>query len=425
MTPQQALDRIGRYNERLNAFVRVFDPPLTGEAPGEPTFAVKDLMDVAGVPTGGGARTPLDPNPKDHAVVVERLLQAGWSAVGKTNTVELAYGAWGTNQAVGGPWNPWDADVQRAPGGSSSGSAVAVASGLCDLALGSDTGGSVRIPAAVCGIVGLKPGQGLVSLKGVHPLSPSLDTVGVLTPTVAAAARGLEIISGPDGAQAVRGAFDAEAAVCGKVEGRRLAATAPEDLGELDPDVAWLYLEALERLRGAGLKVEMVHPPATKDASFTANGMLMSGESWRAWGERIQQHGEQMDPWVVRRISAGRRFSDEELRAALRQRSKDQAVFHTWLAQFDGLVSPTCPIPAQSIAKVDETTSPLSHLTRGANYFDLPGITVPCGLTREGMPAGLQILGQPQDEASVVTFGAVFEKVSGWDRRAPDLSGFS
>ncbi|HEX7947794.1 MAG TPA: amidase, partial [Phenylobacterium sp.] len=153
MTPVDALARIRRYDPRLKAFVRVFDPPLAGETEGGPTIAIKDLMDIEGVPTGGGAQVPLDASPARHAVVVQRLLQAGWSVVGKTHTVELAYGGWGTNRAVGAPWNPWDAKTHRAPGGSSSGSAVAVAAGLCDAALGSDTGGSVRIPAAVCGVV--------------------------------------------------------------------------------------------------------------------------------------------------------------------------------------------------------------------------------------------------------------------------------
>src|SRR5207253_7246220 len=147
------------------------------------------------------------------------LLEAGWTAIGKTQTVELAYGGWGTNRAVGGPRNPWDASVARAPGGSSSGSAVAVAAGFCDAALGSDTGGSVRIPAAVCGVVGLKPGRGLVSLKGVHPLSPALDTLGAIARDVATAARMLGVMSGPDGAAAERPPFDAEAALAGEARG--------------------------------------------------------------------------------------------------------------------------------------------------------------------------------------------------------------
>jgi aspartyl-tRNA(Asn)/glutamyl-tRNA(Gln) amidotransferase subunit A len=422
MSPDEALARIRRYDGRLNAFVRVFDPAL-GDGDG-PAFAIKDLFDVKGVPTGGGAQVPLAENPAAHAVVVQKLLSAGWRAVGKTQTVELAYGGWGTNRAVGAPWNPWDAEVHRAPGGSSSGSAVAVAAGLVDAALGSDTGGSVRIPAATCGVVGLKPGRGLVSLKGVHPLSPALDTVGTLAKDVATAARMLGVISGPDGETAVRGPFDAEAALTMELDGRRLAAVPLDHLGEVDADVGRLYLAALDRLRKTGLTVQMVRPPKALDDSFAPNGLLMAAEGWRIWRERIEAHGKVMDPWIVRRFEVGRDVSDERLAQAHAQRAESQAEFHAWLAAYDGLLTPTCPIPGPPMDQVDETISPLSRLTRAANYLDLPGITVPCGLTGEGMPAGLQILGRPRDEATVVALGAAFEAVSGWNGRAPDLSGF-
>ncbi len=424
MTSAAALACIRRFDPQLNAFVQVFDPPLLGDQVDGPTVAIKDLFDIAGVPTGGGARVPLDPAPVRHAIVVERLLHAGWTVVGKTQTVELAYGGWGTNRAVGAPWNPWDARVHRAPGGSSSGSAVAVASGCCDAALGSDTGGSVRIPAAICGVVGLKPGRGLVSLEGVHPLSPSLDTVGTLARDVATAGRALAVISGPDGAAATRDPFDAEAALSTDVHGRRLAALPIEGLGELHPDVARLYLEALDRLRAAGLRVEIVEPPQALDQSFAPNGLLMAGEGFRIWRDRIERYGALMDPWIVRRFEAGREISDERLAQAHLQRVADQATFHAWLEDYDGLLSPTCPIPAPPMDSIDETTSPLSRLTRAANYLDLPGISVPCGLTDEGLPVGLQILGQSGDEPSVVALGAAFERVSGWDGRSPDLSGF-
>jgi aspartyl-tRNA(Asn)/glutamyl-tRNA(Gln) amidotransferase subunit A len=425
MTPDEALARIRRYDGRLKAFVTVFDPPLLGEDLDGPVFAIKDLFDVAGVPTGGGARVPLDANPARHALAVQRLLQAGWSAVGKTHTVELAYGGWGTNRAVGAPRNPWDAGVHRVPGGSSSGSAVAVAAGLCDGALGSDTGGSVRIPAAICGVVGLKPGRGLVSLKGVHPLCPALDTVGTLARDVATAARMLAAISGPDGAAAVREPLDAEAALSAEVRGRRLAALPLDALGQVDPDVARLYGEAIGRLRDLGLSVETVEPPAVLEQSFAANGLLMAGEGWRIWRERIQRWRDEMDPWIVRRFEAGRDVTDEQLADAHVRRAADQRAFHTWLAEYDGLLSPTCPIPAPPIDDVDEATSPLSRLTRAANYLDLPAITVPCGLCAGGLPAGLQILGRPTDEAGVVALGAAFERVSDWNGRSADLSGFA
>ncbi len=422
MSPDEALVRIRRYDSRLKAFVRTFDPAL-GAGDGL-TFAIKDLFDVKGVPTGGGARVPLAEDPAANAVVVQKLLDAGWRAVGKTHTVELAYGGWGTNRAVGAPWNPWDASVHRAPGGSSSGSAVAVAAGLADAALGSDTGGSVRIPAATCGVVGLKPGRGLVSLLGVHPLSPALDTVGAIASNVETAARLLDVISGPDGSLATRGPFDAEAALAMDVEGRRLAAIPLDHLGEVDPDIGRLYLAALDRLRKTGVTVQMVRPPKALDESFAPNGLLMAGEGWRIWRERIEAHGDVMDPWIVRRFEVGRDISDERLEQAHAQRVEEQAQFHAWLSAYDGLLTPTCPIPGPPIEDVDENTSPLSRLTRAANYLDLPGISVPCGLTHDGMPAGLQIMGRPRDEATVVALGAAFERVSGWNGRKPDLSGF-
>ncbi|MBS0363208.1 MAG: amidase [Proteobacteria bacterium] len=423
MTPHDALDRIRRYDGRLKAFVQVFEPPL-GVGPG-PIFAIKDLFDVVGVPTGGGARVPLAKAPAANAVVVDKLLNAGWRAIGKTQTVELAYGGWGTNRAVGAPHNPWDHTIHRAPGGSSSGSAVAVAAGFCDAALGSDTGGSVRIPASTCGVVGLKPGRGLVSLAGVHPLAPSLDTVGALAKDVTTAARMLAVISGPDGANAMRGAFDAEAALSAEVEGQRVAAIPLEHLGEVDADVGRLYLAALERLRKTGVTVQMVRPPKALDESFAPNGLIMAGEGWRIWRERIETHRDVMDPWIVRRFEVGRDISDAQLAEAHDRRAADQREFHGWLSAYDGLVTPTCPIPGPPMDQVDETISPLSRLTRAANYLDLPGISVPCGLTSEGMPAGLQILGNPRDEAAVVALGAAFEKVSGWNGRLPDLAGFA
>jgi aspartyl-tRNA(Asn)/glutamyl-tRNA(Gln) amidotransferase subunit A len=423
MTPDEALTRIRAVDGRLQAFVRVFDPPLGGG--GGPVFAVKDLFDVAGVPTGGGARVPLVEAPPAHAVAVRRLLEAGWRAVGKVQTVELAFGGWGVNRAVGGPRNPWDAAIARVPGGSSSGSGVAVAAGLCDAALGSDTGGSVRIPAAICGVVGLKPSRGLVSVTGVHPLSPALDTVGTLARDVATAATMLAAISGPDGAAAVRPPFDAAAALAAPVEGSRLAAIPLELLGEVDVDVGRLYLLALDRLRKAGVTVQMVRPPRALDDSFGPNGLMMAGEGWRIWRERIERHAEVMDPWIVRRFAAGREVTDERLARAHAQRAEDQAQFHAWLSAYDGLATPTCPIPAPPIAEVDEAASPLSRLTRAANYLDLPGVSVPMGLTRDGLPAGLQILGRPRDEATVVALGAAFERVSGWNSRVPDLAGFA
>jgi aspartyl-tRNA(Asn)/glutamyl-tRNA(Gln) amidotransferase subunit A len=282
----------------------------------------------------------------------------------------------------------------------------------------------VRIPSAVCGVVGLKPGRGLVSLKGVHPLAPALDTVGALARDVATAARMLGVISGPDGAAAVREPFDAEAALAFDVSDRRLAAIPLDHLGAVDADVGRLYLAALDHLRKTGVTVQMVRPPKALEDSFTPNGLLVAGEGWRIWRERIERHRAVMDPWIVRRFEAGRDISDDRLAEAHAQRSEDQAQFHAWLSAYDGLLTPTCPIAAPPIEAVDETISPLSRLTRAGNYLDLPAISAPCGLTSEGLPAGLQIMGRPRDETMVVALGAAFEQVSGWNGRVPDLTGF-
>ena len=419
MSPSQARARIDRYG-KLNAFTAVFEA-----APGDgPTFAVKDMIDFADVPTGGGGRSPLDPAPARHAAAVERLLEAGWAPVGKTQTVELAYGGWGTNRAVGAPWNPWSFQVHHAPGGSSSGSAVAVAAGLCDVALGTDTGGSVRIPAGACGVVGLKPGRGLVPLRGVHDLAPSLDTVGTLARSVAEAAQALAIISRPDGPEAGRGVFDAQAALARDTRGWRVAALAPHAIDDLEPEIGRLYGEAIEALRGAGIEVEVAAPPRPLSAYFEPNGVLMAAEGWRVRGAHIEARSSQMDPWIVSRFQAGRAITDAQLDAARGRRLEDQAEFHAWLAGYSALICPTSPIEAPPIATVDETISPFSSLTRAGNYLDLPAASVPCGLTAAGMPAGLQIMGGYQDEASVVALAAAFERVSGWNGRMPDLSGF-
>ena len=411
-------DPLRRLDARLHAFAHIFDPPL-GAAVG-PTFAVKDLIDVAGAPTGGGGRAPLAEAPERHAVVVERLLAAGWRCVGKTHTVELAYGGWGTNRAVGAPWNPWRADVHHAPGGSSSGSAVAVAAGLCDLALGTDTGGSVRIPAALCGVVGLKPGRDLVSLDGVHPLTPSLDTVGVLAPDVAAAARGLELIAGADGT----GRLDAETALATEPARLRLAAFAPDALGELDEEVEAAFRASLDRLRAAGATVEVAVAPHPLEFWFQPVTTLMAGEGWRVRRAHIERNAPLMDPWIVQRFRAGQAISDDALAEAQEVRRQHQAEMHAWFRRWDAVLLPTCPIAAPPLDAVDESVSPLSRLTRMANYLDLPAASVPCGLSDQGLPIGLQFVGGVRGETGVIAAAAAFERASEWRARKPDLSGF-
>ncbi len=150
----------------------------------------------------------------------------------------------------------------------------------------------------------------------------------------------------------------------------------------------------------------------------------MAGEGWRVRGAHLGRNRAVMDPWVAKRFEAGRMIDDARLTAAMQRRAEDQGRFHAWLSQYDALLSPTSPIAAPPLDRVDETTSPLSRLTRAANYLDLPAASLPCGLTDEGLPVGLQVMARPADEATMITLAAAFEAVLGWDGRGPDLSGF-
>ncbi|WP_235536688.1 amidase family protein, partial [Phenylobacterium sp. Root700] len=203
------------------------------------------------------------------------------------------------------------------------------------------------------------------------------------------------------------------------------AALAPEAIDDMEPQIARLYGLALDALRKAGVEIETAMPPRPLSAYFEPNGVLMAAEGWRVRGAHIEANADQMDPWIVSRFRMGRGITDAQLVAARARRVEDQAEFHAWLAGYSALVCPTCPIEAPPIAGVDETISPLSSLTRAGNYLDLPAATAPCGLTANGLPAGLQIMGGPADEASVVTLAAAFERASGWNSQAPDLTTFA
>ncbi len=282
----------------------------------------------------------------------------------------------------------------------------------------------MRIPSGVCGVVGLKPGRGLVSLLGVHPLSPALDTVGALARDVATAARMLGVISGPDGGAAERPQFDAEAALAMDIEGAKLAAIALDHLGEVDEEVGRLHLASLDRLRKAGVTVQMVRPPKAMEESFATNGFLMSGEGWRVWRERIETHREVMDPWIVRRFEAGREISDERLEQVHAQRAEDQAQFHDWIAAYDGLATPTCPIPRPAAGhdRRDHLPAQPAHPRRQ--------LSRPAGDQRPLRPDPRRLAGRAADRRRPARRGhgggarAAFEKVSGWNGRSPDLSGF-
>lgn len=436
---ETALNRIARVDPHLKAFACV-EPEWVQEeawrqdraAPIGPlaglTLAVKDLLDLRGLPTGGGCRTPVTADAPAHAAAVASLIQAGMLALGKTHTVELAFGTWGVNRATATPRNPWDASVVRVPGGSSSGSAVAVAAGLADGALGTDTGGSIRIPSALNNLAGLKPTGGRVPLTGCLELCPEMDTVGPMARTVERAARMLAAMQDPKAGPvqptaklARQAVFDADAALAAPVTGMVLAVLPDRLLDGVDAGVGAAYLRALRQMEALGARLVEVAPAIDPPACVEPSGLLLAGRAWRLWRGRVDRYGVEMDAGALGRLRNGEHVSDMELSRLVRVRGQEQARFHAWAQDYDAILTPTVPIPAPRLDAVDEGTLPFSRFVRMANWFDLPALALPCGADADGLPLSLQILSTPWREAALVTLGHAYQCATDWADRRPDI----
>ncbi|MFV3130562.1 amidase [Niveispirillum sp. KHB5.9] len=437
---ETALDRIARFDPHLRAFALV-EPewvreeawkqdraaakgPLAGR-----TLAVKDLLDLRGLPTGGGCRTAVVADAPAHAAAAASLMGAGMLALGKANTVELAFGTWGINRATTTPRNPWDAATVRVPGGSSSGSAVAVAAGLADAALGTDTGGSIRIPSALNNIVGLKPTRGRVPMAGCLPLCPELDTIGPMARTVEEVARMLAVMRDPaagpvePGPKLARQArFDDGEALAASPRGLVLAVLPDRFLDGVEGAVGAAYLAALARLEALGARLVEVAPAIDPVACVEPSGLLMAGRAWRLWWERIERYGSEMDGGVLGRLRGGQDVTDTELSRLIRVQGQEQTRFYAWAQDYDVLLTPTVPLTAPALADADEGRLPFSRYVRIANWLDLPGLAVPCGVDAGGMPISLQLLSTPWREGVLVTLGHAYQCDTDWADRRPDIN---
>lgn len=438
---ETALARIARFGPHLKAFALVESEWVREEAwrqdkvrPKGPlvglTLAVKDLLDLRGLPTGGGCRTAVVADAPAHADAAASLMGAGMLTLGKAHTVELAFGTWGINRATATPRNPWDAATVRVPGGSSSGSAVAVAAGLADAALGSDTGGSIRIPSALNNLVGLKPTSGRVPLGGCLPLCPELDTVGPMARTVERVARMLAVMRDPQAGPVKPGpklarqaAFDADAALAASPRGLTLAVLPDRLLDGVDHAVGAAYLDALSRLEALGAKLVEAAPAIDPPACVEPSGLLMAGRAWRLWRKRIERFGSEMDAGVLGRLRGGEDIPDTELSRLIRVQAQEQARFYAWAQDYDAILTPTVPIPAPALADADEGRLPFSRFVRMANWLNLPALAVPCGADAGGLPLSLQILSTPWREAVLVTLGHAYQCATDWADRRPDLEG--
>jgi len=382
--------------------------------------ALKDLIQTRGIRTTCGTLVLKDWVPDEDAAVARRLSDAGAVLLGKLHLHEFAFGPTGVNPHYGTPRNPWDRG--RMPGGSSSGSAVAVGAGLAAAALGTDTGGSVRIPASLCGIVGLKPTYGRVSRRGVLPLAWSLDHVGPMVRSVEDAALLLGVLAGQDPADpstTARPVPDYRAAMRGEIRGLRLGLPRELFFAHVDPEVEAAVRAAARALEGMGATVEEVSLPGMAEAT-TATFAIIAAEAMAFHGPMLREHGARYGQDVRTRLLAGQFVLATQYVNAQRIRQLVRAELDAALARIDALLLPATPIPAPRIEEREATVDGIRQdvrawLTRCTRPFNLtghPALSLPCGLTAAGLPVGLQLVGRMFDEAMLLRIGSAYESAS-------------
>jgi aspartyl-tRNA(Asn)/glutamyl-tRNA(Gln) amidotransferase subunit A len=420
------LDRIEKLNPALNAFITVTAEAAMAEARvaeieialgqwrgplhGIPV-ALKDVIDTAGTRTTAASAILEHWVPTEDAEVVQRLRQAGAVIVGKNNLHEFAYGGSSLVSSFGDVHNP--RNTEHIAGGSSGGSAAAVAAGLCYAAIGTDTAGSIREPAALCGCVGLKPTYGRVSARGVIPLSWSLDHVGPLAATVGDAAAVLQTIAGYDPLDICSAdvpADDYVSGLGGRTKKLRVGIPRKYFCDDLDEEVRAAMEQALVVISTLVAEVREMQIDVPTDRTVQA------AESFAYHADNIAHKAEMYQPETLRRLRSGEKISATEYIQRRRDQDKERRRAHELFADVDLLVTPTIPIPAPAIADLKRDPAALRPAelvllrnTRPFNVWGLPAISVPCGLTKNGLPIGLQIAGPHWREDLVLRLAHAYE----------------
>jgi aspartyl-tRNA(Asn)/glutamyl-tRNA(Gln) amidotransferase subunit A len=444
---EATLGRIAALDKRLHAFIRVTADRALAEARAAEAllrgghdlgplhgipYAAKDLYDVAGMPTTAGTRLLADSVAARDGAAIRRLAAAGMVLVGKTHTVQFAFGGVGINHDHGTPHNPWHA-TPHAPGGSSSGSGVAVGAGVVPAALGTDTGGSVRIPAALCGTVGLKTTVGRISRAGVYPLSWTLDSVGPLTRSVEDAALVYQALQGidlDDETTVHVAPHDVLHTLKHGVRGLRIAFGETVFFDDVDPEVERAVREAGRVFGDLGARVDSVRMPEVADAMGEQRRVFMiAAEALAVNGRLIDEHFEALDPVVAHRMRGGRQLSATDYFAVLRQWSVLRARVRRTLADIDAVIVPATLIAPRPVATIDASTEAYQDAnyrylrnTSLGNVLDLCAVALPCGFTRDGLPIGLMVYAKPFDEAMALRVAWAYEQATEWRRRRPDLA---
>ncbi len=392
-------------------------------------ISIKDNIWTRGIRSTAGSKILRDFVPSEDSTVARKLARAGAILLGKTNMNEFAYGITGGNVHYGPVHNPWMLD--RISGGSSSGSAVAIAAGLCAASVGTDTGGSIRVPSAFCGIVGLKPTFGRVSIFGTMPLAPSFDHVGPLAHSVADAAILLGLIAGRDPLDTTsspRPVEDFRGALKKPIRKFRLGRPREHYWEKLDPEVRRAADAALRDMEKRGAVVREVSLPHLKVSLDAATDISLAEalhvhEAAGYFPARAADYGEE----VRLRIDAGAKVPAARYLAGFDVRKRLLAEFDAALQDVDAIVAPTVPFPApvidaENVLIDGEPTgvrpAVVGH-ARPANLTGLPAISVPCGFTGEGLPVGLQLIGRAFDEATLLRIAHFYEQANDWRKKHP------
>lgn len=434
------LERIARYDTKLHAFIDVYaddaraaaaaaDQAIgaghaVGPLHGVP-IALKDLVDIEGRVTAGGSKHWAKRVSPVTATLARRLMAAGMIVIGKTHTVEFAMGGWGTNRQLGTPWNPWDMQQHRAPGGSSAGSGVAVAAGLAPWAIGTDTGGSVRLPSAWCGLTGLKTTIGRVSVHGVLPLSPTLDTPGPMCRSAEDAAVLFEVIHGPDPEDPLtlgHGTIDALATLEGGVRGLRLARMPEAEREGVERDVLDAFDASLEVLASLGATIIDVDLPGRFSDMASILGKIIGAEGYAQVGELVDDASLPLDDDVRPRILIGKNMSARDYLMALGERDRIKAEYRDALVGVDALLMPTTATTAPTIESIDQSSTP-AFFTRVVNLVERCALALPNGSDGNGLPTSFQIVCDAYEEALALRIGHAYQQATAWHEATPP--GFS
>ena len=442
------LRRIERQNPTLNAFLtvtaehalaaarraekqllhrrssRLENFPLLGIP-----ITLKDNIWTRGIRSTAGSKILRDFVPPEDSTVARKLSRAGAILIGKTNLNEFAYGITGGNAHYGPVHNPWALD--RISGGSSAGSAVAIAAGLCAASVGTDTGGSIRVPSALCGTVGLKPTFGRVSVFGTMSLAPSFDHVGPLARSVADAAILLGLIAGRDPldpTSSSKPVEDFRGALRKPLHKFRLGRPHEHFWEKLDPEVRRAAEAAVRDMEKRGAVVREVSLPHLKDSLDAATDISLAEalhvhEAAGYFPARAAEYGEE----VRQRIDAGGKVPANRYLAGFDVRKRLLAEFDAAFHNVDAVVAPTVPVPAPLIGaesvsiegeEIGVRPAIVGH-ARPANFTGLPAISIPCGFTRDGLPVGLQLIGRAFDESTLFRIASFYERANDWRGRHP------